>query len=84
MHFNEIAIMLTLATTVFAMSNGTVAGGKLAIHWSFPDNQHIDVTFEWHQPTYFALMLGDTMSNSDMWLCSLEKGMKNWTVSDQW
>jgi hypothetical protein len=36
------------------------------------------------QPKFIALVLGDTTTNSDMWLCSLGKNMENWTVSDQW
>lgn len=65
-------------------STGTVGGTNLTLQWRFPDQDHIRVSMVWNQPTYLALLLGDTMANSDMWLCSQEKGMKNWTVADQW
>lgn len=79
-----ILLMASLLTSIACESVGNVTGTNLTIRWSFPDSQHIAVQLEWRQSTYCALMFGDTMTNSDMWLCSLEKGMKNWTVSDQW
>jgi len=84
MHFNLLfSLMLLLARTV-ANSSGTVAGTNLTLLWSFPDSQYIDLTIEWKQPTYFTLMLGDTMVKSDLWVCSLENGTEKWTVTDRW
>jgi hypothetical protein len=73
-----------LLTTALGFNNvGRVANSSLTLKWKFVDDS-LEVAIEWLQPTFIGLMLGDTMINNDLWLCSLEPNSTEWAVMDRW
>jgi hypothetical protein len=44
----------------------------------------LEVKMEWRQPTFAVLLLGNSMTRNDMWLCSWEPNSTGWVVIDRW
>lgn len=79
-----ISTILLLTTALAYQNVGRVANSNLTLKWKFADDGYIEMAIEWLQPTFIGLMLGDTMINNDLWLCSLEPNMTEWGVLDRW
>lgn len=75
--------LLLLASSFCFENVGRVANSNLTLKWKFVDD-YIEVKMEWQQPTFVGIMLGDTMINNDLWLCSLEPNSTEWAVLDRW
>lgn len=82
---NMFLLLVVILPVLSAFDNvGRVPDTPLTVHWKFLPGDYLEVKLEWRQPTFLVLLLGDTMTNRDLWLCSLEANMTEWTVMDRW
>jgi hypothetical protein len=85
MNIGKIVCVSMLIRCLLTFDNiGRVAGSNLTLHWKFIGNEMLEVKMEWRQPTFAVLLLGNSMTRNDMWLCSWEPNSTGWVVIDRW
>ena len=85
MSFKKVLILFALLNVLLGFDNiGRVPNTNLTLHWKFLPDSYLELRLEWRQPTFLVLHLGADMFNKDLWLCSKEAGMTDWTVMDRW
>lgn len=81
----HLVVVLLLVSAHLAYDNvGRVLNSNLTLHWSFVPGGLIDVKLEYKQPSFVPLLLGNSMTTNDLWVCSLETNATEWTLYDRW
>lgn len=78
-----LSFLFLLALTLSLRSSGRVPNTNLELGWEF-DKDYIQVEIISKSLNFVPLLMGSSMTKSDLWVCSKEDDEKSWSVKDRW